>query len=424
MSKKSKPWPPARAVEAPFRRKYLSVVGGRRLFVDAMDGKTLWQWEAGDWDLIERASAPKGLGHYPLEIPWAKSNTKLVLPTGPGTPELDHQLWDIVQLAELPPGLTPADLVALLRAYVVVHVLRSSVPVRPILLCLGMPGSGKTSLARLIGWLLFGPEFNVNLLPGSDRDLEVVLAGSPFVVLDNVESIRDKALDCLCAVATGVKLSGRALYQNATEAPLEADVFIGMTTATGSWVRADLLDRCLPIRMRGPLGGTRIPESVFKRQALSARPAIWGEILTIAGAAFLLQGTLALPPSNDRLVDFREAGTAVSMAVGGQVEVDHFLKAFSSVRSRRASLMEESDPRIGALFELLQNGPMILTPSEWIDRIGQGVGATGAAPTTGDAHKWVITAFKELKAKTTGLVAWTLMPRVHGQPRRHRAELV
>lgn len=78
----------------------------------------------------------------------------------------------------------------------------------------GEKGCGKTILAYKVGWLIRGSRFNVSGLPDKREDMETLLTGEVFAVLDNLDepaAIR-KYTQILCQAVTGGKINKRQLY--------------------------------------------------------------------------------------------------------------------------------------------------------------------------------------------------------------------
>ena len=63
-------------------------------------------------------------------------------------------------------------------------------PTRPILAMIGEKGSGKTSVLRRIGRLLFGPKFQVMGMSHEPRDFDAAVTGDAFVGIDNADAER------------------------------------------------------------------------------------------------------------------------------------------------------------------------------------------------------------------------------------------
>ncbi len=84
-------------------------------------------------------------------------------------------------------------------------------PTRIILTVIGEKGSGKTSLLRRVGQLLFGPAFDVTALTVKQDDFDAAITTDPFVVADNADDAPSWFPDKLAIVATGGTIKRRVL---------------------------------------------------------------------------------------------------------------------------------------------------------------------------------------------------------------------
>jgi hypothetical protein len=149
---------------------------------------------------------------------------------------------------------------------------------RPILCLIGPPRSGKTTLARLLGMILFGPDFQVNIMPENRRDLESLLAGSRLVIIDNNDSRNARAvLDLIATTSTGTDVSRRKYYTTNQLVKFRLSCHLGMTSHTPDFRRGDIADRLLIVPTRHLQQGEI--DSRVEQRVLEARGAIWSELL-------------------------------------------------------------------------------------------------------------------------------------------------
>ena len=87
-------------------------------------------------------------------------------------------------------------------------------PTRPILAMIGEKGSGKTSVLRRIGQLLFGPKFQVMGMSHEPKDFDAAVTSDAFVVIDNADANVPWLDDKLAVVATGGTLKRRKLLHD------------------------------------------------------------------------------------------------------------------------------------------------------------------------------------------------------------------
>jgi hypothetical protein len=118
-------------------------------------------------------------------------------------------------------------------------------PTRPILAMIGEKGSGKTSVLRRIGQVLFGPKFQVMSLSDEPKDFDAAVTGDAFVAIDNADADVKWLDDKLAVVATGGTLKRRVLYTTNQLVEFPITAFVGITSRTPHFKREDVADRLL-----------------------------------------------------------------------------------------------------------------------------------------------------------------------------------
>jgi hypothetical protein len=118
-------------------------------------------------------------------------------------------------------------------------------PTRPILAMIGEKGSGKTSILRRIGQLLFGPKFQVMGMSHEPKDFDAAVTGDAFVAIDNADADVKWLDDKLAVVATGGTLKRRLLYTTNQLVEFPITAFVGITSRTPHFKREDVADRLL-----------------------------------------------------------------------------------------------------------------------------------------------------------------------------------
>jgi hypothetical protein len=118
-------------------------------------------------------------------------------------------------------------------------------PTRPLVAMIGEKGSGKTSVLRRLGQLLFGPSFDVMQLTQDPKDFDAAVTTDAFVVVDNADTELSWLPDRLAIAATGGTIKRRRLYTTNDLVEYPVSAFVGITSRTPHFVREDVADRLL-----------------------------------------------------------------------------------------------------------------------------------------------------------------------------------
>jgi hypothetical protein len=151
---------------------------------------------------------------------------------------------------------------------------------RPLLVIHGQKGSGKSSLLKLMGKALFGPEWNLSLIPRSRRDLETEFANNILCCFDNVDrKIQKSQRDAFAAITTGCGYRSRQLYTDSTQKSYNPRPLIAITTRDPAFSAEDddILDRALIIRLKSLTDV--IPENELVAAVIKNRDEILTEMV-------------------------------------------------------------------------------------------------------------------------------------------------
>lgn len=166
----------------------------------------------------------------------------------------------------------------LLVIYIYSIFFESILEDKPILCFEGVKASGKSFTATSIGKILFGKNFQPDILSENRRDFHVTLCENYYVVFDNLDSgIKPQQLNDLCISATGGEISYRKLYSNSDEVKATPHVFIVVTTREPKFKRDDFVDRLLLFnteKIRRPVNRSSLNQEISDN-----REQIWGELL-------------------------------------------------------------------------------------------------------------------------------------------------
>jgi len=138
----------------------------------------------------------------------------------------------------------------LLRTWSMATYFNSIMPSKVILAAIGEKGSGKTSILRRLGIILYGSKFNVAPLPSKADDFDALITNSHLVILDNVDTGTPWLNDKLASVSTGQTIQKRELYSDMKLLKFDTKTFLGVTSRTPQFTRDDVADRLLCINFK------------------------------------------------------------------------------------------------------------------------------------------------------------------------------
>ena len=212
-------------------------------------------------------------------------------------------------------------------------------PTKPLALAMGPAGSGKSSIFRRIGQLLFGRDFNVDgLRRDKEDDFFVATTTRPFVVFDNVDRRIGWLDDALATSATGMRVTKRELYHTNKPISYTPKAFLALTARTPRFRRDDVAERLLIFHLeRLP---NKLPEFQLYREIQDMRDEL------LSDYANMLNGVVATPPSGTgdtsiRLADFAAIATRIGDSLGIRAQTLALLEKLK--KSQYIFATEDSD---------------------------------------------------------------------------------
>ena len=155
-------------------------------------------------------------------------------------------------------------------------------------------GSGKSTLSKLVRRLIDPSRETVTVMANSESDLQVTLADSYLVVMDNTDTLSARFADLLCSAITGASASKRKLYTDSDKVILDlynALIINGINVVPH---RSDLAQRCLLFSLKPISDENRKTDEEFWDAFEADKPCILGAIFTT------LQKAMQVYPSIDR----------------------------------------------------------------------------------------------------------------------------
>lgn len=224
--------------------------------------------------------------------------------------------------------------------------LRAEIP-RPLLLAVGAPGTGKSTRGRLIVNVI-DPRPELGSSFGRNLDDDQVKAMSRYLLgYDNLTSISEAVSDHVCRLVTGDNVEKRKNYTD-TDSIVLAYRRTGVITAvTMPALRADALERVIPLHL-DTMKGARRSEAALRAEFDAAHPGILGAVLDDAVAMLRHLPTTAPRTDGPRMLDYWASLLAIDPALA-----DAFAESADDILVDAA----EDDPLVVMVREWLRAYP-------------------------------------------------------------------
>jgi len=313
-----------------------------------------------------------GGGHHEIEILLNRNRGK-VARLNPGEVEIVEEsrciFYDSEGVGSLPrpklKGTLKAGLKKLKRLtslrgtdfnLVVLWLLAACRPVGPypILILIGGPGSGKTTLTRCLKRLLDPTNTPVRSLPSNEKDLNTAARNNWLLAYDNVALLSDRMSDALCRLSSGVGLATRRGRDGIDEAVFGACRPIVLNGIDEFATRNDLIQRSIVIHMPEISTTERMTECEWNELFKASRGPILGTFLKASAHGLMMVDEQQLD-EKPRMADFLEWAVATGDAFGWSS--DKIINAFNQNQRASLSVIADSDP----LLEAIQRS----RPSRW-----------------------------------------------------------
>lgn len=253
--------------------------------------------------------------------------------------------------------------------------------VRPGLLLIGPPGSGKSTRLRLLA-SIFEPmdEAGLGASFGRNGDDDLVRASHRSIPLwDNLTSISGESSDLLCSLITGGGRERRRLYSDDELASMAVRRPIGLT-AVGrpAGLRADAMDRLITVELDAP--AERLSDAALQRRFDEKHGRLLGAVLDALAEILRYRASVAAP--SVRMHGFAEILAAYDQAVenGDVVGPSGLLEAYVEHISQVKSETAADDVFGSAIIDLLDRrggqwrGLASQLLNECLETVGVGLG--------------------------------------------------
>ena len=228
----------------------------------------------------------------------------------------------------------------------------------PILNLVAEQGSGKSTTAKILKWLVDPTSTMGRLLRISPRDEQAVFIGAKnnhVLAFDNLSGIRAWLSDALCILSTGGSYVTRALYTNSEESTLEAMRPVILTGIGDLATRGDLLSRSLIVNLPRLTARELVGENMLWKALEAARPQILGALLDAVSLGIRNEDMLEHKVET-RLADFELWAAACEPALA--VSSTSFSRAYKQSRQTAVEVVLSNSPlppQISALLKRCGN---------------------------------------------------------------------
>ena len=191
---------------------------------------------------------------------------------------LEKYLWQAANFQESDVTLLGhSHQLLLLKIWLYTLFFPNLMPTKPILVMTGDYGSGKSTIQRLVGKLLFGNSFNVSTLQG-EKDFLTSVISKHYLVYDNVDVDIEWVRNAIASLATGFKIEVRRLYTNMEMFEADPIAYLALNSMTQTlYKRPDIANRLLIFRTKKI--ADYIPEHIFNDNIAKYRNELLSELI-------------------------------------------------------------------------------------------------------------------------------------------------
>lgn len=293
-------------------------------------------------------------GAYDVLFPWSAMNEPFIpsfdaLPDGKPWYEFlfDPFMENILDME-------PDQAMALLRTWMVFLLMRNEAVARPILAALGQPGSGKSTLFRVIYSVLYGKNMSLEGITTPEH-FDHSCSVNPFVAFDNVDTWEPWLPDRLAMAISASGISKRKLYSDTDTIFITKNALVGINAHNPRFLREDVADRLLLITFKR-LAHFR-PEGVMIANVLRHRNKVWAGI--IKDLQKVLSTSREVSDIGEspqfRVEDFARIGWRCAVAWG--IEDSFSGMIGRTIKEQKSQTLEEQNILVSSLVVLGQRDP-------------------------------------------------------------------
>ena len=310
--------------------------------VAAADGKIYLDLANHQWQVVEiDANGWSIISDAPVKFRRTKAMQPLPVPISGG--DLD----DLKELCNVD------DTGLILIVSWLLSALRGQGPF-PVLEVLGEQGSAKSTLARILRFLVDPNTAPLRSMPRTERDLAITARNAWVLVFDNLSRLSDSTSDAICRLATGGGFSTRQLYTDGEEEIFDSKRPVILNGIVDVATRMDLIDRCLVLTLKSIPEKARKTEEEINACLDAKRPELLGALLDAVAEGLRSYGNTKLAKL-PRMADF--AGWMVACEKALPWESGRFIEVCAANRQGVVEESVEADLVASAVRTLMEEEP-------------------------------------------------------------------
>ena len=230
---------------------------------------------------------------------------------------------------------------------------------KPFFWFVGPPGSGKTTIPKMIQALVDPVVQRGGLmLTGKPMEVAQQLDHHYLPLFDNISKISKHISNLFCLGYSKGTASKRANYSDGDDYHFDMSGSAMFTAINMPKIGSDFIERSLGINFNTIRPEDRMPDEKWMRMFLEARPRIFGALLSAVAK------TLEIEPQIEinrlyRIADFHTWGAAAAEATG--VGIDNFEQSLSRYHevavSQASNSLQWGEPMIEAIMAFMSEKP-------------------------------------------------------------------
>ena len=222
----------------------------------------------------------------------------------------------------------------------------------PILVLQGEQGTAKSTVAKMLKYLLDPSPALLRSCPRNEQDLFIAARHAHVLAFDNLSGLLPWQSDAFCRLATGGAFATRRLFSDGDEVILQAQRPVILNGIDNLMTRHDLIDRSIVLTFLPIPDSARRTDKEMWEHLTAIRPAVLGGLMTAVQSAMANRDRVVLSRL-PRMADFAAWVTAAESGLGWEPET--FLRAYGRNRDEAIELGLEASPIASHLRTLMDS---------------------------------------------------------------------